>query len=337
MMLFSLMLAAAAPQPADLRTFRDWTIGCDNGRQCMAVSLLPEDRDLRIGTSMLIERPAGPEGAPIVSIGHEEGTVTALSIDGVVQRRIRFTDREGRVRVDPRDSRALIAAMLRGSTLTLLDRRRTDIGAISLSGITAALLYMDEQQQRLNGVTALVRRGTRSASAAPAPPALPRIAEPVPAGGITPVAVPPRVARDMLADAGCNDSDRPLPAEGYRLDNRHYVAVATCGAGAYNTTSKVLIATRPDYADARPARFDLSMAIGPDETPGVLPGGYWDKAANRLKSFFKGRGLGDCGSMQSWGWDGTRFRLIEQRTMGECRGARDYIAVWRAQAVPVPR
>jgi invasion protein IalB len=42
--MISLLLAAAAavaPQPAQLKGFQDWTVGCDNGRACHAVGLVP--------------------------------------------------------------------------------------------------------------------------------------------------------------------------------------------------------------------------------------------------------------------------------------------------------
>ena len=62
-------------------------------------------------------------------------------------------------------------------------------------------------------------------------------------------------------------------------------------------------------------------------------GAYWDEGTRRLASFFKGRGLGDCGAGQEWAWDGEMFRLIHAEAMGECRGSTDYITIWRAQAV----
>ena len=46
-----------------------------------------------------------------------------------------------------------------------------------------------------------------------------------------------------------------------------------------------------------------------------------------------GRGVGDCGVHQDYVWDGTRFRLVQQEEMSECRGSLDYITTWRAQVV----
>jgi hypothetical protein len=50
----------------------------------------------------------------------------------------------------------------------------------------------------------------------------------------------------------------------------------------------------------------------------------------RLTSYSKGRGIGDCGIAQDFVWDGTRFRLIEQSEMTECRGSTRMVTTWRA-------
>ncbi len=41
--LIALAATARSPQPGELKTFKDWTVGCDNGRACQAVGLLPEN------------------------------------------------------------------------------------------------------------------------------------------------------------------------------------------------------------------------------------------------------------------------------------------------------
>jgi hypothetical protein len=45
----------------------------------------------------------------------------------------------------------------------------------------------------------------------------------------------------------------------------------------------------------------------------------------------KSRGLGDCGLVQNWAWDGQRFRLVLQQEMTECRGSLEFITTWRAE------
>ncbi|WP_163335291.1 DUF1176 domain-containing protein, partial [Enterobacter hormaechei] len=48
-----------------------------------------------------------------------------------------------------------------------------DAPAVSLAGLAAALRFIDEAQGRQDTVTALLVKGTKSASAVPAAPAMP--------------------------------------------------------------------------------------------------------------------------------------------------------------------
>jgi hypothetical protein len=48
--------------------------------------------------------------------------------------------------------------------------------------------------------------------------------------------------------------------------------------------------------------------------------GAYDPKTRTLSAFAKGRGIGDCGSAQTWAWTGDRFVLTQESTMGECAG-----------------
>ncbi len=63
-----------------------------------------------------------------------------------------------------------------------------------------------------------------------------------------------------------------------------------------------------------------------------LVNALWNPAARKLATYSKGRGLGDCGVTQHYVWDGSRFRLIDQAEMQECRGSADFIQTWIAEA-----
>ena len=84
----------------------------------------------------------------------------------------------------------------------------------------------------------------------------------------------------------------------------------------------------------RPALFDAPPDMGDGgskPSTGYLTNGDWDPKTRRLSSFERVRGIGDCGSTESYAWDGTRFRLVEQNEIGECRGSVDYIRTWIAR------
>jgi hypothetical protein len=70
-----------------------------------------------------------------------------------------------------------------------------------------------------------------------------------------------------------------------------------------------------------PAKFDYgATGFSADSKIPLLVNADWDAATQTIGSFSKGRGLGDCGSSESWVWDGTMFRLTDATVMGECRG-----------------
>ncbi len=47
----------------------------------------------------------------------------------------------------------------------------------------------------------------------------------------------------------------------------------------------------------------------------------WNPVRDALSSFARGRPLGDCGTTETYLWDGAMFRLSEARAMPVCRGA----------------
>ncbi len=316
-----LLAAAAAPQPAELKTFRDWTVGCDNGRVCQAVGLMPEDDPEAV--TMSVRRGAGPGAAPEISINPPEGKAAALLIDGRSFALEEALDADAIAVLRPRDGAAFLNALLTARSAALADGRGKRLASLSPNGASAALLYMDDQQKRVGTVTALVRPGGRPASAVPRPPALPIVQRPP---------VPARVARTLGAakarqllgrEATVCDYAKGLSMEGGRLDAQHSLVLVShpCGNGAYNFSYSAFLVD--ERGGVRPARFDTN-----DD---VLVNAGWDAKTGRLSAFSKGRGLGDCGTGQTWVWDGARFRLVHEEAMGECRGSVDYITTWRAE------
>ena len=323
-MFFALALAAATStsQPGALKLFQDWTVGCDNGRACQAVALLPEG-DWE-GTTLVVRReaPAGapaeffvvpPEGAKVVTAEANGARVALIATDDGLA---------------PRDPPEFLALLRSASELTLYDAANKPVSRVSLKGASAALLYIDDQQKRVGTVTALVRPGAKPSSAVPAPPPLPVIA--LPAGSAAP---PPRLDRAALlqthVDTGCDRLAKPEDVTIARLDANATLVLLPdwCGSGAYNFSSVALIAD--NRGRVRAASFETPPGFQDDN---VVVNGDWLADERRLTSYAKGRGIGDCGTAQEYVWDGTRFRLTEFSQMGECRGSLDWITTWRAVA-----
>jgi hypothetical protein len=325
--------AAAAPQPSNLRIFGDWTVGCDNGRACHAAALMPEtwpEDGLRMSVRRGAEAGARPQIA--FDVGSETGVVAVAAGGKPLPLRL-SADGDGMMAVAPTDIPEVLAAMRSAPEFELRKAGGKRVGSVSLKGVSAALLYMDEQQGRLGTVTALVRTGPKPASAVPPPPPLPRIA--APAGTTRKVTLSAREAALLRKRFGCaiDSVGGPDEREVHPLGANRLVLLS-CGAGAYNFSYvPIIVPAKGGVAAARPALFDATEPCWAAEGKPVLVNASFDPTRAELSSFEKARGLGDCGRGRAFVWDGARFRLISQIDMDECRGSTDYITTWRAEVV----
>lgn len=330
MISFLLAAAVAAPQPSELKTFQDWTVGCDNGRACHAVALMPEHWP---DDALTMSLRRGPEAGAQPLVAFEvaaDGNAAALSADG---RRLaaRLVGAEGETRVAPADTAAVIGALRSAGQLQLHGADGKSLGTISLKGASAALLYMDEQQRRAGTATALVRPGTRAGAAVP-PPLPVVVAQPFTSA--RPLAMSAAAVRALRKQHGCtiDEVGGPEEAETAAIGRSQTLLLLACGSGAYNV-SYVPFVLRRRHGGAELADFDHRPGWWAEEGKPILVNAGWDKTRGLLTSFSKGRGLGDCGTVSEYAWDGRAFRLVEQAEMGECRGSRDYITTWRAKLV----
>jgi hypothetical protein len=328
MLFLALAATAAAPQPGELKTFADWTVGCDNVRACHAVALVPDGDDRERYLLLVVCRDGAPRAAPELSFSTEAeppaGPLT-LRIDGKPVARV-----TGGAALP--FNRALASALANGSRATLTDGGGRALASASLKGAAAAFLYMDERQRRIGTVGALRRTGPKPDTAVPPPPPLPRIVRPA-AGPKPPRALAPAAAARLIGpdNAICEYANGPVAPRAVRLDARHSLALVAhpCGNGAYNIMSSALVLDAQGRATR--ARFDVPTGMGPDDPS--LVNADWDADRRRLTTFTKARGLGDCGVSHEYAWDGARFRLVHEAAMGECRGSTDYITTWRAAVV----
>jgi hypothetical protein len=327
---YLLAAAAAGPHIAEIKTFGDWVVGCDNGRLCQASAMMPETDT---GVTLTVRR--GPEGCAVPELWFRpwEGEAADLAADGK-----RLNLRVAKVEKDyneafvvaPADAVRALDALRAARSVTVLDASGKPIGAVLVDGATAALLYMDEQQLRLGTQGALVRRGAKPDSAVPPPPALP-VVPAVRGSSKPPARLSPAFVARVRKDNDCADETDPGYVHHARLDEKHTYASITliCQSGAYNYISEDFII--PDGGAPRPARFDDEA--NHEEGDMSHYNLSWDATARRLHAGFKGRGLGDCGGRQQYAWDGRQFRLVAVSGMDDCRGVIDFISLWRARVV----
>jgi len=331
LILAALALAQAAPQQGPMKTFGDWVVACDNVKRCEMTSLYPEGGAWSgFEWQMAATRDAGPAGGWTVElIGEDAPAGLTVHVEGApassaaaVWRGDKFSGGE---------ALRLVEALANGKAVVVRNGAGKPLGRISLSGSSASLRFIDAEQGRAGTVSAAVAKGAKPASAVPAPLRLPVIPS-VRAIG-RPANLTPALLGQMWSQHNCNteyDQESLPDVERHAIGGGATLVLIPCGAGAYNFSSVPYVVRD---GKAALAAFDAAPGWGGDDGPPMLVNAGFDAKTGELSSFAKGRGIGDCGSAESYVWDGTRFRLTAARAMGECRGSSNWLTVWRARAV----
>ena len=338
--------------PAE-RTFRDWVVGCDNVRGCIALGLSPADS---AETAFLhLQRDAGRGAQPTVSLvlyteSETPGdrqihlTIDGATIEGVASRRLAeaVPDFPGFLQASLSDAEVapLMTALRRGNRLSIAIDGGSAVD-VSLAGAMAALLFIDDVQGRVDTVGALARAGRRLATAVPEAPVLPVVVgRPAPEG--TPVdprradAVSNGWARQAVRDCSLDEPENAgAPPTLGPLSGGRLLVGASCGGGAYNFDSVFGIVLPGEPLRVEPARFMLPAVdgTGPGGSSESLTNPDFEPADGTIGFISKGRGMGDCGSSGIYTWTGERFALSAWRVMPECRGVPEpyWPVLWRTR------
>ncbi|MEJ8631029.1 hypothetical protein P0F65_16600 [Sphingomonas sp. I4] len=299
----------SSPRPGGLKLFRDWIVACDNGRACESASLATQDSALQ-DVGLIVAR----DGAGRVTVRVRDMTgrakTASVRVDG---RTVASTtlDRDGegcgRARPPPRWSRRSAGAARRDpdpdQSWRLAERCG---GGLALYGRPAEARGHDHRADRAR-LCPPSRHGARLAAGACRHAAAWR--------GRRSRHRHRRSTPSLWLRGGRWQSVQRRRAPARRaIDPRP--DVLRCGA--YNYLVKPLI-----WRDGRltPASFDFAYHFG--ETPIPASPKSWSTSPGRPPvacPVGEGPGLGDCGDAQTFGWDGTRFRLLEAARMTECRG-----------------
>jgi len=346
---------ANAPSPPavrpETRTFSDWYASCDNGNDCFAFT------GTDAGGWLMVRQPAGPDAAAQILAGlsafsgDEAYRIVPLGIDGEQQTLIAEPGDVPAHSVPAESVRATLARLAAARSVTLgAGEAETSLPA---AGASAALLWIDEKQGRLGTITALIRRGDRPASSVPAAPGLPRVqavaaidqgrfaeaGDPGEQGAEADLTLPATLealteVKQCRADTDFNPYLQKAVLAA-RLSPATELWGVPCDAGAYNAMYDFYL-TGPGGTSPRKAEFP---GWEPREiTEGDIAGDglvnpVFDAASNTLSHFPRARGIGDCGTIQSWAWTGEAFVLTGERSMGDCWGMPSTLwpTTWRTQ------
>lgn len=288
---------------------KDWALQCDNTRTCRATGYQDESGDSE-PVSILVSRVAGP-GAPVeIKVTIYTETVQPAALRLSVGRKVIRGLTGDPASVPAPEVPELLHQLLNAETVTVHGGKQT--WTLSLAGAKAVLLKMDEAQGRVGTPGALVRRGARAESSVL--PALPtpaiKAVKPMPARpgdealGRRIYAAFPKDEQEAIRGQ-CNGDDVAAKDIGvFRLDDKTLLISVPCGMGAYNFSSLLWIANdRPPY-----------------QPRAVEANGDFDPDTGNVHSAMKGRGIGDCWSMEDWQWDGRDFVRAGSADSGMCRG-----------------
>jgi hypothetical protein len=303
---------------ADVNSFKDWTVVCDNLRTCQVAGFAPEDSE---SSAMLRLSRAGQAGAPaqveidLSGDGGPEGKAPTLAVDGRVVMTAPAASASGDggfvLTLDDAQVGPLLGAARNGTVLSIRAGDK-DLGQVSLAGMVAALRYVDEQQKRAGTVTAMVAKGPAPAASVPAPPPLPVLhaASAIAQTGLP--SKPPAAVAALAAKTECDvEPDRGEPPQVSRLSADKVLWQVPCWTGAYNFSSLFVIVDKA-------GRASPAVLEGADD--GVAVNAGYDPKTRILSAYGKGRGVGDCGNSSAWVWTGGAFALSQATVMPVCRG-----------------
>lgn len=319
----ALLLFPAAALAGPGKDFRDTGVYCTNGLTC-DLALAPKGTPKEI-FSINFSRKSGPDTPVLIKIRTNKpvksGSDIVFLTDGAEVARISASDFDydadfyEYTSKDENRGKALLSLLRNSSLLTIkaeLDAAQS--ADFSLSGVAAAMLYLDEVQGRIGTVDAIDKAGDK-----PSPDVMVR--------DITAVTDLPATIRPDFespeSPCGFMDMNRYRYGQGFaaRLsDDTELYALPCAEGGAYNQPYVF-------YQKQDDAITPLQLAIMTDDGPSTTNMAYnidWDQNTKVLTAFFKGRGIGDCGSLDKWmlrdiGGE-VSFALKESRVKDDCDG-----------------
>ena len=241
----------AIPKPGELKTFSDWTVGCDNTLRCTLGSLLPE-----MGGEDMITLNLAREPGPVAAGGGRISLALETRNDDAATKRPPASFAVDGKRVALHDAATIAAAIANAQSLEILDAKGGTLATLSLKGAAAALRYVDAQQGRAGSIDAVVAKGP-APSSAPIP-SLPIITA-IPSSG-TPAKLTGAQVAMMRKRATCDLGSFPDSAgesistpETHALGGGKSLVILPCSSGAYNLIGALFIV---DGTRITPAQLD---------------------------------------------------------------------------------
>ena len=320
LLLTLLPVAAMATSIKGIGNYQDWDLVCDNTGTCRMAGYQDESSD---PVSILFTRAAGENAAvegkfTILQFGEADRDVQVgqdieIWLNGKSLGKVKHISDDAPDKLTEEQTKALLSGLKKESEIRLTYGKTTL--KMSDKGAAAAMLKMDEFQQRLNTPSALIRQGQEK-HAVLAPKVEPKIdAVSVKNRKTTELKLGEKQYDNVLAllrkaHDGCVDED--LESQDitiYPLTHNKVLAEALCFEGAYQGTNYYAV------LDDKLSKVEQVLAEQYNEA------GYDEKQGYAfVRGSYKGRALGDCLAGQDAVWNGKIFIRTSEWTTGSCKG-----------------
>lgn len=320
LLLTLLPVAAMATSIKGIGNYQDWDLVCDNTGTCRMAGYQDESSD---PVSILFTRAAGENAAvegkfTILPFGEADRDVQVgqdieIWLNGKSLGKVKHISDDAPDKLTGEQTKALLSGLKKESEIRLTYGKTTL--KVSDKGAAAAMLKMDEFQQRLNTPSALIRQGQEK-HAVLAPKVEPKIdAVSVKNRKTIELKLGEKQYDNVLAllrkaHDGCVDED--LESQDitiYPLTHNKVLAEALCFEGAYQGTNYYAV------LDDKLSKVEQVLAEQYNEA------GYDEKQGYAfVRGSYKGRALGDCLAGQDAVWNGKIFIRTSEWTTGSCKG-----------------
>ena len=300
--------------------YQDWDLVCDNTGTCRMAGYQDESSD---PVSILFTRAAGENAAvegkfTILPFGETDRDVQVgqdieIWLNGKSLGKVKHISDDDPDKLTEEQTKALLSGLKKESEIRLTYGKTTL--KVSDKGAAAAMLKMDEFQQRLNTPSALIRQGQEK-HAVLAPKAESKI-DAVSVNNRKTIELKRgekqfnhvlallRKALDGCVDEDLESQDITL----YPLTQNKVLAEALCARAAYQYTNYYAV------LDDKLSKVEQVLADQYNEA------GYDEKQGYAfVRGIYKGRVIGDCWNSEDAVWNGKIFIRTSEWTTGSCKG-----------------
>ena len=310
---------AASTSIKGMGNYQDWDLVCDNTGTCRMAGYQDESSD---PVSILFTRAAGENAAvegkfTILPFGEADrdiqvGQDIEIWLNGKSLGKVKHISDDAPDKLTEEQTKALLSGLKKESEIRLTYGKTTL--KVSDKGAAAAMLKMDEFQQRLNTPSALIRQGQEK-HAVLAPQAAPKV-EAVSVNNRKTIELKRgekqfnHVLALLRKANSCDDEDiTSQDITLYPLTQNKVLAEALCVRGAYQGTNYYAV------LDNKLSKVEQVLAEQYNRAEYDEKQGY-----AFVRGTYKGRGVGDCWSSQDAVWNGKIFIRTSEWTTGSCKG-----------------